>query len=393
MNSKSHTQIIPIDDLRIKLARAYESEGQFTLMEPDDSVNAFRALLAAIHSSAVGDRTQGLDHQAAEIRCDPPCPAHKAFYIELIQQRVCSCGGSSEANPWSFSSFTIPCYVSPLLQEYNRNTTYLTNISDRNLGSQISASNAVKCKGKLMAFIKSTLSERLFQCAAEDPNCKSKDSRNESYLVSMPKLIGVNLTWPSAMPLPSEILKVLAAIPVNFNISEILRSEENFYEIYGLIIFGLNHYNGVFYNEESKQWILYDDSCQRVVGSNGNFLEMILTCVERNFYPVLIFYKSSSIISEFEEEIEDIDWVVLERLAASHDLDYSENIEFLRSLEASRAQPYSVNSREPPQFEAFQSQGANKLDELARCSVCKLPIHDVEHAEFPMTFCRQCRPS
>jgi hypothetical protein len=400
--SLNRLPIVPIDDLRDKLARAYADKGQFTLMDPDDSVNALRALLAAVHSSAVGDKSQGLDPAAEEVRCVPPCAAHQVFALEVIQQRVCDCGGSSEASPWSYSSFTLPCYVSQLLQEYSRNMTYLTSISDRNLGAQVSASNVVRCKGSLMTYIMQSLKENLLQCAAEDPNCTSKNSRNESYLVNTPDVISINLTWPSSLPLPSDILKVIAAIPDSFDVADVIHTSNGIYHIYGFIVYGLAHYMGVFLDTATGQWILHDDTVQRGLGDMGNLYDMVVTCVQSSFYPVLILYKRSNFVRMPDSEILDIDWVKLERWAVYHDMHVNEDIELMRILEESRktdSESTAPLGSEAPQFSYLDqnAQGQGAISESMVCLICKRELTDVELTGVVSEgtgdfYCNRCKP-
>mmetsp|Transcript_7332 Transcript_7332/g.13577 ORF Transcript_7332/g.13577 Transcript_7332/m.13577 type:complete len:299 (-) Transcript_7332:764-1660(-) len=296
----------------------------------------------------------------------------------------------------------IPCGTSQLLEDYNRNMTYLTSMTDRNLGSQVSASNAVKCKGLLLNYIKSTLNDKLLAAVCDDPECKSKNSRNESYLVNTPRVITVNLSWSTNLPKPSDILKVLAAIPLQFDVADIFRTDSNLYTIYGFIVFGLGHYMGVFYNESSGEWILHDDSVQRVVGTRGNFIEMINTCLSSTFYPVLVLYRHATDEELFDCSIQDIEWVILEKVAATHDLNYEENMQLMQSIEESmkkRSQVSSYVSSPPSQASTKESERSHASDSETnlKCSICQAELNAEEILSFvkdeisKASYCQLCK--
>jgi hypothetical protein len=261
--------------------------------------------------------------------------------------------------------------------------TYLTSISDRNLGAQVRASNVVRCKGSLMTYIMQSLKENLLQCAAEDPNCTSKNSRNESYLVNTPDVISINLTWPSSLPLPSDILKVIAAIPDSFDIADVIHATNSIYHVYGFIVYGLAHYMGVFLDSETDQWILHDDTVQRGMGDMGNLYDMVVTCVQSSFYPVLILYKHSNFVRMPDSEILDLDWLKLERWAVYHDMHVKEDIELMKTIEESRktdSLSAVLLGSEAPQSTSvdLEAEGQGAMTEHKACRICKRELTNVE---------------
>lgn len=307
--------------IRIELARVYSDRGLFQLNQTSDTIEAMQALLAAVHSKALGNMSQGLDPTCSGTRCEPLCPAHKFFGFEVAEVTQCSCG-SGRLSSWDFSTFSLPVYVSELLlPSFGGDSDELCKVPEHSLLSYKSLSTVLPMTNRLSEELSRALNPRTQTC----DNCQGT-AKVKLEVVTAPRVISISLVWPQEAQSSLRVLQVLAALPDYLNIQAINpTAEATCHTLLGLLMYSGSHYIALFRGESSGSWYRIDDSIVRKVERGSRFL-MLCECLKSRMHPVAVFYENGRDRLKLEQELTVKSWLEMERWARALDK-YREGLE------------------------------------------------------------------
>lgn len=322
-------------DLRLALASVYAEYGKFQLQEYEDACEAFQALLNALHSQVIDDITQGLDRTASNTPCRC-CPAHEFFNLQVCEQIYCnSCGASSEVKPWDYCTFLQSLYVNEFICMYNHPESGILKHVDQNSLSQYKdKSNILKLVGTLQYHLLTYVIkiDPDARCPETPSICKSA-IRKRLNLMSSPRIYVLNLVWSEKSPSLINILKVLASVPYELDLSKIYDEESCTSQskyLKGMICYGMAHYISYFLNDRGE-WIKYDDVIIRKV-NDGEQYDMIYDILAGRFHPVMVFYTEEKCRNS-HLKASDIHWLALEKYAMLEDEIYEAEKLLLKEYE------------------------------------------------------------
>jgi hypothetical protein len=300
--------------IREELARVYDDKGQFQLNQASDTVEALHALLAAIHSKALGDVSQGRDQESSGGICRPLCPAHAHFGLVVAEVKECDCG-KGHLSRWDFSTFTLPIYVAELLlPSFGGDVDELCSMPEHSLLTHKGLSTVLPMTNRLSEELSHLLSPKPATCE----HCQGQ-AQVRLEVGSAPQVISLSLVWPEENPSSLEVLQVLAAFPDYLNVQAINPSAvASCHSLLGLLMYSGSHYLALFRGESSGAWYRIDDSIVRKVESGTRF-EMLLDCLQSRMYPVAVFYEADRAQLEIEQELCVKDWLEMERWARALD--------------------------------------------------------------------------
>ena len=110
--------VIDIKPLRQRLADIYSQFGLFGMNDIADASEALQALLQSAHTAFLGDISDGADSEMVDALCAPEfCPAHRVFWIPIMEQLICKCGATSAMTSWDNCTFFYPIYVDEFLPD------------------------------------------------------------------------------------------------------------------------------------------------------------------------------------------------------------------------------------------------------------------------------------
>lgn len=300
--------------IRMELARLYKARNLFQLNQQSDAFEAMQALLAAIHSKAIGSSTQGLDPSCSNTRCEPLCPAHLHFGLAVAQVTECVCG-EGRVCKWDFSTFSYPIYVSELLlPTFSGDTGKLCKIPDHNLLSAKSLSTVLPMTNQLSEAIGLTQASMALKC----DHCHGT-AQTRLEVETAPKVISISLVWPELAPSSLTVLQTLAALPGYLNGQTLSpNAKASVHTLLGMLLYSGSHYIAMFRDEQSGTWYRIDDSLVRKV-SSGSRLKMLCECLMSRMHPVAVFYEAARDQLELDQDLTVKDWLEMERWALALD--------------------------------------------------------------------------
>jgi hypothetical protein len=308
---------IKVEALRTELARVYKPLQTFELFDFADSAEALQALLAACHSNAIRDATQGIDSEASSKQCTPLCPAHQTFSMQISERLICACGEEGPVTEWDHGTFFLTYYVTDLAtMKHGGDSLQLRLVSDADLIRQRSKSEVLPILGKLAEGLQQSMVSRSFidRCAEEGKRCSKKQSLRHIRLSNTPNIFAISLVWADASPNKLETLKVLASLPDKIDLSEVFEGvRPTAHYLKGMILFSSSHYISMFRAGSDQSWHRFDDDIVRRLPRNADRTEMLNECLRSRQHPVAVFYEQGGTPSPEETEIPEQDWLLLEK--------------------------------------------------------------------------------
>lgn len=253
-----HLGSLPPTEVRNSLAVTYAHLDRFQQNQMDDASESFEFILKSMHGN--------------DVDIDKPCESrsiclgHDVFVLDYLEQDLCQ-GCQKESEIRQESDFTFRVYAVELAMK-----------NPSNLAQAI--------RGSFVA------------CRKDCLQCHTPTVKTAVSLLSFPSILALTVVWPSteSTELLSKILQVLkesstldpADAFVTLQDSEV--SVPPVYSFAGMICFYHgSHY--VFFSNRQDGWYLIDDQNVRHVGSTK---QMMIECIKAKYYPIQLFYESSS---------------------------------------------------------------------------------------------------
>ncbi|ELR23613.1 ubiquitin carboxyl-terminal hydrolase, partial [Acanthamoeba castellanii str. Neff] len=255
----SEEAVLPPQVLRITLDSLYRAEGKFKLGEIEDAAETLEAILENLHECIAADQQAPPGHleqtnKDADVDkgCQPPCVAHQAFGIDVLEQISCPrCQEDSE--PLVSSSWLYYVYSSSI----------------RKLRESHSS----------MSF-----GEILHTIADQDRRtCPNERCKQEACPVKRDA------------PSPAVIVDVLSSISTTLVLDRVFNggASPRRYRLKGMICYYGKHYDAYFYNPQRGRWVVFDDATVKEVGPS--FDDVINKCRLGHFQPSILFYEGAAI--------------------------------------------------------------------------------------------------
>lgn len=111
-NIAGNFKVLDPKEFRNELAEFYKAEQKFEIEKMDDPVELFYALLRALHNHSLNHFSM---KSPTEKPCNPPCPSHKSFWINIVEQDICECGATTEVQQYAYDYFIHETYVKEIL--------------------------------------------------------------------------------------------------------------------------------------------------------------------------------------------------------------------------------------------------------------------------------------
>mmetsp|Transcript_30753 Transcript_30753/g.53835 ORF Transcript_30753/g.53835 Transcript_30753/m.53835 type:complete len:892 (-) Transcript_30753:20-2695(-) len=308
---------VRVENLRKELARVYKSMQMFELYDFADSAEALQAVLAACHSNAIGDATQGLDPEASNKKCSPLCPAHQTFSMLISEKLICACGTEGPVTEWDRGTFFLTYYVTELeALKQGGNSQLLRATQDNELLQHKDNSEVLPILGKLTEGLKRSMVSKssIERCADENKRCLKKQSLRHTKLWNTPKIFTISLVWANSSPTKLETLKILASLPEKIDLSDIFEGvQPTSHCLKGMILFSSAHYISMFKTGSDQAWYRFDDEHVRKLPRNADKVELLNEILRSRQYPVVVFYEQQDSPQSQGPPLSDQDWLLLEK--------------------------------------------------------------------------------
>uniref|UniRef100_A0A7S1N1E2 USP domain-containing protein n=1 Tax=Eutreptiella gymnastica TaxID=73025 RepID=A0A7S1N1E2_9EUGL len=244
---------LPPDDVRLVVSRVFaDVEGlpRFQVGAQADAAELLDAVLLSLHDSVTDEET-----------CNPWCFAHTAFG-GVVQESTgqCPCGSDGETQKHRTMLHYFP--ASLLHREQD-------------------------AEGQLEAAIHKHFNSDVRTCGL----CGKHQLGVRKSLQSAPVICAFVLAWTSSDVSKDWLHSALHEFPDQIDLLKIYdipeQKEEVIYDVRGFICFYGGHYVCFFFNVTLRQWIFFDDSNVRVVGT----LQQVTTqMVDGRLLPLVLFY-------------------------------------------------------------------------------------------------------
>jgi uncharacterized UBP type Zn finger protein len=279
----SDEDILPPDQVRVALSDMFAHLNRFQLGQMDDAGESFEAILASMHSgtAATEDRQVDIDQPCKDREV---CLGHQVFALDYLKEDDCvRCEHVEQNGSGTMFSFNL----------YAQETVDL-------LALLLKEDDDMADSSLLPKAIRQLDSQKRKQC----PKCKSPASVcTRTVLLSLPKVLCLNLVWPAAEAdrvLLNDVLNLISSSASSFRLDQafhILDEGRSYppYKLTGMICFYPGgHY--VFFGLISSSststatptWVIFDDHQIKNVGS---FEQVIERCNRAKYQPVCLFYE------------------------------------------------------------------------------------------------------
>jgi hypothetical protein len=263
----SEAAVLPPTVLRETLSKLYRVQGRFQVGEMDDASEVLDAILRCVHRSGVPP------HAKADTRCQPPCPAHQVFYMEVLQQGKCTkVGCGATCDPLSVSSFIHYIYVRQLIEE--------------GMDSALAARETRSCPRKGCGS-----QARGLRYLLEEDGEEGGEQRGQRK-AGAPLVLALSLVWTSTTAGLPLITQALDAITLNLHLQTLFDNElppSSIYRLTGMVGFYGCHYLSFFFDSKRKQWLQFDDAKVTTIGPSWD--DVCDKARKAHLQPSLLFYE------------------------------------------------------------------------------------------------------
>ena len=258
--------ILQNKNFRNALSLYFKDTKEFQLKQEADPIELLQILLNFIHTYVITNYNK---IGYSDKKCEPYCLIHKALYIDLTEKSYCCNKNCDFKNETKYDSnyFIHLINVSSILQ-----------VADSYFSSFIE------------------FNEKLINCVnlgrKQCPKCNSSDINFQYICNYTGKYLLLQLIWENDRINFQILLKIFCMINSNFSLSSLFgESQNSIFSFIGLVLFYLNHYICLFYENNKKQFILYDDLNIEVYNTWDEVVEKLLF---GHYQPILLIYENNN---------------------------------------------------------------------------------------------------
>eukprot|EP01114_Cavostelium_apophysatum_P005186 TRINITY_DN1591_c0_g1_i3.p1 TRINITY_DN1591_c0_g1~~TRINITY_DN1591_c0_g1_i3.p1 ORF type:complete len:751 (-),score=178.89 TRINITY_DN1591_c0_g1_i3:1041-3293(-) len=261
---------LPPTALREAMSVLFRGQSRFQLGQIDDAAEVHDALLSCLHNAIVGGK---------DLICNPSCIVHRTFCMNLIEYMKCECGTTSK--PFLFQEFIHYVSADALRKHANQSMT-------------VTPDGSVTCSLSFSEVIKRVHHSDVRPC--KNDQC-SRQSHMKYGLSASPSVISIGIAWSSDSPGVDFIYEILDLIDETLILSEIfdlvLDDTKKSYRFKGMISYYGKHYNAYFKNSSNKEWVVFDDTTVKKVGSKWS--DVVARCRDGRYQPFILWFEEENI--------------------------------------------------------------------------------------------------
>ena len=298
-----------------------------------------------------------------EQECNPICPAHEFFWLNIVQQYECkSCKATSDILKFDYNYFMFEILMKKIIFKVEQMKTLDQFFNKFFLFSkEINSKTRIDCPSK-----------------CQNPNCIKN-----IIVIDPSTYIYINISWKETNPKLQDICKFFFMLPKTVSNSDIFtiysKDLMRNYLLYGFISYWAGHYVCFFQSNEkeegSKTWFFLDDKTLLKLRS---WKEVIIHSIKNHYHPILLFYKiTESKSSIYEQGLTDKDYINLISHCEKVDNEYEKrNLSFSQvDNKSNTINFHRTSSKIRPKVEMTKSTDANlirsirnlqKLDEIKK---------------------------
>ena len=283
-----------VKELRKSIELLYKGENLFKMGQNGDPADLLFLFLNSIHSYYM--KAHSLKY-SIEQECNPICPAHEFFWLNIVQQYECkSCKATSDILKFDYNYFMFEILMKKIIFKVEQMKTLDQFFNKFFLFSkEINSKTRIDCPSK-----------------CQNPNCIKN-----IIVIDPSTYIYINISWKETNPKLQDICKFFFMLPKTVSNSDIFtiysKDLMRNYFLYGFISYWAGHYVCFFQSNEkeegSKTWFFLDDKTLLKLRS---WKEVIIHSIKNHYHPVLLFYRiTESKTSMYEQELTDKDYLSL----------------------------------------------------------------------------------
>ncbi len=283
-----------VKELRKSIELLYKGENLFKMGQNGDPADLLFLFLNSIHSYYM--KAHSLKY-SIEQECNPLCPAHEFFWLNIVQQYECqSCKATSDILKFDYNYFMYEILMKKIIFKVEQ------------------MKNLEQFYKKFFLFSKEINSKTRIDCPAKckNPNCKRK-----TIIIDPSQYIYISISWKETNPKLQDICKFFFMLPKTVSNSDIFtiysKDLMRNYLLYGFISYWAGHYVCFFQSNEkeegSKTWFFLDDKTLLKLRS---WKEVIIHSIKNHYHPILLLYKiTETKTSMYEQGLTDKDYLTL----------------------------------------------------------------------------------
>jgi len=110
-------------------------------------------------------------------------------------------------------------------------------------------------------------------------------------LANLPEVLSVGIVWDTSKPTIDYIYEVMSLVDKSIQVQSMFDSvvQDGTYTLRGMIAYYGLHYNAYFRNPRTDDWLMFDDSRVKKVGSTWE--DVIAKCCNGHWQPSVLFYE------------------------------------------------------------------------------------------------------
>jgi len=283
-----------VKELRKSIELLYKGENLFKMGQNGDPADLLFLFLNSIHSYYM--KAHSLKY-SIEQECNPICPAHEFFWLNIVQQYECkSCKATSDILKFDYNYFMFEILMKKIIFKVEQMKTLDQFFNKFFLFSkEINSKTRIDCPSK-----------------CQNPNCIKN-----IIVIDPSTYIYINISWKETNPKLQDICKFFFMLPKTVSNSDIFtiysKDLMRNYFLYGFISYWAGHYVCFFQSTEKEEgsmtWYFLDD---KNIVRLRSWKEVIIHSIKNHYHPILLFYKiTESKSSIYEQGLTDKDYINL----------------------------------------------------------------------------------
>jgi len=243
------------------MSALFKTESRFQLGTMSDAAEAHDALVNSLHACITGG-DEKLDSFI-----------HKVFAMHVIEYMKCECGKPQK--PFPCKQFIFYTSAKALRQQASQN---IEMTEDGQLRYSIPIGPAMKKVNQ----------DDPRECT--NPQCKRKNPLRYA-LANLPEVLSIGIVWDTSKPTVDYIYDVMSLVDKHLKVEDMFDSvvQSGTYTFRGMIAYYGLHYNAYFRNPKTNDWLVFDDSRVKKVGST--WVDVIAKCCNGHWQPSVLWYE------------------------------------------------------------------------------------------------------
>ena len=285
---------IDVKELRKSIELLYKGENLFKMGQNGDPADLLFLFLNSIHSYYM--KAHSLKY-SIEKECNPLCPSHEFFWLNLVQQYECqSCKGTSDILKFDYNFFIYEIFMKKIIFKVQK------------------LKNFDQFHNKFFLFSKEINSKTRIDCPSK---CKNPNCLKNIIVIDPSPYIFISVSWKETNPKLEDICKFFFMLPKIVSNSDIFtvfsKDLIKNYLLYGIICYWAGHYVCFFQSNLKEEgaiaWYFIDDKNIQKIKS---WKELIIHCIKHHYHPIMLFYKvTESKTNLYDQPLNDKDYLNL----------------------------------------------------------------------------------